>query len=385
MEVDRSDISLPVDGEGQGGVDRFCKLICEKNMETLVVLLIHLVKIAVVFGILMGCVAYAVLLERKLLGRLQVRWGPCRVGPFGSLQPIADGLKLFLKEEIIPTRADRFLFILAPLLSMGPALLAIAVVPFGDTFDLFGLLKKPILLQIADIHGGILFILALTSVGVYGIFLAGWSSDNKYSLLGALRSSAQMISYELVLGLSIAVALMAAGDVSLRNIALSQGEGFWNWWIVSPKWLVLPGILGFFLYLISAFAETNRIPFDLPEAETELVAGYHTEYSSMKFAMFFMAEYCNIITVCCIAVTLFLGGWHAPFPFLPSGGLFGPVWFVLKVFTLVCVFIWVRGTLPRLRYDQLMQFGWKVMLPLAIANVLLAGGGILLYEMWTGS
>ncbi len=354
-------------------------------METLLVLLIHLLKIIVVFSILLGCIAYAVLLERKLLGRLQVRWGPSRVGPFGLLQPIADGLKLFLKEELTPTRADRFLFVLAPLLSMGPALLAIAVVPFGDTTNLFGLLDQPILLQIADIHGGILFILALTSVGVYGIFLAGWSSDNKYSLLGALRSSAQMISYELVLGLSITVALMAAGDVSLRNIALSQGDGFWNWWIFSPKWFVLPGILGFFLYLISAFAETNRLPFDLPEAETELVAGYHTEYSSMKFAMFFMAEYCNIITVSCIAVTLFLGGWHAPFPFLPSGGLFGCVWFAVKVFILVCVFIWVRGTLPRLRYDQLMKFGWKVMLPLAIANVLLAGGGILLYEMWHGS
>lgn len=353
-------------------------------MNSIQVLLIHLVKIGVVFGVLMGCIAYLVWLERKLLGHIQVRWGPYRVGWHGLLQPIADGLKLFLKEDIVPAQADRPLFFLSPILAMGPALLAIAVVPFGDEFNCFGLLKDSTHLQIADIHGGILFILALASLGVYGIFLAGWSSRNKYSLLGALRSSAQMISYELVLALSIVVALMAAGDLSLRNIALSQGEGFWNWWVFSPKWFVLPGLLGFSLYMISAFAETNRIPFDLPEAETELVAGYHTEYSSMKFAMFFMAEYCNMITVACIAVTLFLGGWHAPFAFLPSGGLFGPVWFGSKVLSILFVFIWVRGTLPRFRYDQLMKFGWKVMLPLAMANVFLAGAGILLGDLFFG-
>ncbi|MFH1742998.1 MAG: NADH-quinone oxidoreductase subunit NuoH [bacterium] len=354
-------------------------------METIQILLIHLIKVGIVFGVLMGCIAYVVLLERKLLGHIQVRWGPYRVGWHGLLQPLADGLKLFLKEDVLPAKVDRPLYFLAPVVAMGPALLAIAVVPFGDTFSAFGLLKTPVILQIADVHAGILFILALTSLGVYGIFLAGWSSRNKYSLLGALRSSAQMISYELALGLSIVVVLMASGDLSLRQIALDQAGGFWNWWVFSPKWLVVPGILGFFLYLISAFAETNRIPFDLPEAETELVAGYHTEYSSMKFAMFFMAEYCNIITVSCVAVTLFLGAWYAPFAFLPSYGLFGPFWFGLKVFGIVFVFIWVRGTLPRFRYDQLMQFGWKVMLPLAIINVFLAGGCILLYEMWSKS
>jgi len=353
-------------------------------MDLLQTLFIHLMKISIVFGVLMGCVAYIVLLERKLLGHIQGRWGPYRVGWHGILQPIADGLKLFLKEDVTPLKADVPLFFLAPILSMGLAVLAIAVIPFGDQWDCFGLLDEPVLLQIADVRGGILFILALGSLSVYGIFLAGWSSNNKYSLLGALRSSAQMISYELALGLAIVVALMAAGDLSLRQIALSQGESFWNWWIISPKWFVIPGILGFFLYVISAFAETNRIPFDLPEAETELVGGFHTEYSSMKFAMFFMAEYCHIIVVSSIAVTLFLGGWHAPFEFLPSGGLFGPIWFGMKVFVLLFVFIWVRGTLPRFRYDQLMSFGWKVMLPLAIVNLFLASGGILLYETLKG-
>jgi NADH-quinone oxidoreductase subunit H len=349
-------------------------------MSFIQILLIHLAKIVIVFGVLMFCVAYAVWLERKLLGHIQVRWGPYRVGWHGLLQPIADGLKLFLKEDILPANVDRLLYFLAPMVTLGPALLAIAVVPFGDTFDGFGLLDTPIRLQIAEIPGGILFILALVSLGVYGIFLAGWSSRNKYSLLGALRSSAQMVSYELVLGLSVVVALMAAGDLSLREIALSQRGGFWNWWVFSPKWLTIPGMIGFSLYLISAFAETSRLPFDLPEAETELVAGYHTEYSSMKFAMFFAGEYCSMITVACIAVTLFLGGWQAPFAFLPSSGLFGPVWFGLKALAILFVFIWVRGTLPRFRYDQLMQFGWKVMLPLALANVFIAGAGMLLYD-----
>ncbi|MBI1388274.1 MAG: NADH-quinone oxidoreductase subunit NuoH [bacterium] len=339
------------------------------------VLVPSLLKMVVIFHVLLGVVAYLVLVERKLLGRFQQRVGPTRVGPWGLLQPIADGLKLFLKEDIIPTKADRVLFIAAPLISMITALLAMAVIPFGPRFELFGIDFG--YLQIADVNVGLLYIFGITSLGVYGIFLAGWSSGNKYSLIGGLRSSAQMISYELTLGLSVIVILMACGSLRMSQIAESQGDGFWNWWIFSTQWYFIPGLIGFFLYLISAFAETNRLPFDLPEAETELVSGYNTEYSSMKFAMFFMAEYVNIITVCSIATTLFLGAWHSPLPFAPFTSVPGVIWFLAKVFSLVFVFIWIRATLPRFRYDQLMHFGWKVLLPLALVNILLAAAGLI--------
>lgn len=333
------------------------------------------VKIALIFPVLLGFVAYSVLLERKLLGRFQQRVGPTRVGPWGLLQPIADGLKLFLKEDIIPRDADRVLFIAAPALSMITALMAVAIIPFGPDFSILGYDMGP--LQIADVNVGLLFLFGVTSLGVYGIFLAGWSSGNKYSLLGGMRSSAQMISYELTLGLSVVVILMAVGSLRISDIVNSQGAGFWNWWIFSPQWFIIPGLIGFFLYITSAFAETNRLPFDLPEAETELVSGYNTEYSSMKFAMFFMAEYVNIIGVCSVATTLFLGAWHSPLPFSPFTLVPGVIWFILKVYFLVFVFIWIRATLPRFRYDQLMYFGWKVLLPLALVNILLAAIGLI--------
>ncbi|RJP28485.1 MAG: NADH-quinone oxidoreductase subunit NuoH [Candidatus Omnitrophota bacterium] len=338
--------------------------------------LYSIVKIAILFPLVMLSVAYLTWLERKLLGRFQQRLGPHRVGPFGLLQPIADGVKLFFKEDIIPTNADRILFILAPVLSMACALMAIAVIPFGPSFQLFGYDLGRV--QIADVNVGLLYIFGITSLSVYGVFLAGWSSGNKYSLLGALRSSAQIFSYELTLGLSVIIPLMAVGSLKMSGIVDSQADGFWNWWILSPKWLVIPGLLGFALYLISAFAETNRIPFDLPEAETELVAGYHLEYSSMKFAMFFMAEYVNMITAASIATTLFLGGWHSPLPLAPFTWFPGWFWFAAKVFVILFFFIWVRATFPRFRYDQLMHFGWKILLPLAMLNVFLAAVGLLL-------
>lgn len=339
-------------------------------MNFMEVLLYSIVKILLIFPILLGVVAYLTWLERKMLAFFQQRTGPLRVGPQGLLQPIADGIKLMFKEDIIPTNADRVLFIAAPLLSLSTAIIATAVIPWGPSFKLFGYDMGRV--QIADLNVGILYIFGITALGVYGIFLAGWSSSNKYSLLGALRSSAQMFSYELTLGLSIVTVLMATGTLKLSGIIESQADGFWNWWILSPQWFVIPGIIGFFLFMVSAFAETNRVPFDLPEAETELVAGYFTEYSSMKFAMFFMAEYISMIVVSSIAVTLFLGGWHSPLPFVPFTYIPGLLWFLLKVFFLLFVFIWVRATLPRFRYDQLMNFGWKIMLPLALANIFLA-------------
>ncbi|MGH9492304.1 MAG: NADH-quinone oxidoreductase subunit NuoH, partial [Terriglobales bacterium] len=307
--------------------------------------------------------AYTVWLERKVIGHIQNRWGPTRVGPFGLLQPLADGVKLLLKEDVALNAVDRPLYILAPILSVGLALTSISVIPIGESFTVRGV---PVQLQIADVNIALLVLLGVTSIGVYGIALAGWSSNSKYSLLGALRACAQMVSYELSLGLSLVGVLILAGSLSLREIVNRQGEWPWQWNVIAGGQLV-----AFFIYLTAAFAETNRIPFDLPEGETELVAGYHTEYSSMKFAMFFMAEYTNMVTVACVATTVFLGGWHGP--------LFGPAplqavlplfWFLLKVFFFLFLYIWVRGTLPRFRYDQLMAFGWKVLLPLAIANVL---------------
>jgi NADH-quinone oxidoreductase subunit H len=328
-------------------------------------------KVIVVTVVLLLSVAYTVLLERKLVGRIQNRWGPSRVGPFGLLQPLVDGAKSFLKEDIIPSGVYRPLYLLAPIIALSCALISIGVVPFGDpgvvgpgNFHVF---------QIADVNIGLLVILGITSIGVYGIALAGWSSNNKYSLLGSLRASAQLVSYELALGLSLVGVVLRAGSLNLDVIVNSQSKhGLITWNLFGGLQFV-----AFFIYLMSAYAETNRSPFDLPEAESELTAGYHTEYSSMKFAMFFMAEYANMITVGCLATLLFFGGWCSPFGhiFQPYGGIWAaaimPVfWFVLKVFCFLFLYIWVRGTLPRFRYDQLMGFGWKVLMPLAIANII---------------
>ena len=329
-----------------------------------------LLKVAVVTVVMLLGVAYTVLLERKLVGRIQNRWGPSRVGPFGLLQPLVDGAKSFLKEDIIPTGVYKPLYLLAPILALSCALISIGVVPFGNPavtgpggFHFF---------QIADVNIGLLVVLGITSIGVYGIALAGWSSNNKYSLLGSLRASAQLISYELALGLSLVGVVLRAGSLNLRVIVENQAShGILSWNIFGGFQFV-----AFFIYLMAAYAETNRSPFDLPEAESELTAGYHTEYSSMKFAMFFMAEYANMITVGCVASLLFLGGWTSPFGNLfklPDNFLLQALlpifWFVLKVFSFLFLYVWVRGTLPRFRYDQLMNFGWRYLMPLAILNI----------------
>ncbi|HXF49040.1 MAG TPA: NADH-quinone oxidoreductase subunit NuoH [Verrucomicrobiae bacterium] len=314
--------------------------------------IIAVIKVAVVLWAILTACAYIVWLERKLVARMQVRLGPTRVGPFGLLQPLADAIKLFTKEEIIVEQAEKWLYIAAPLIAFIPAFITFAVIPFGDTVTLFG---RQIDLLISDFNVGLLYILGVTSLGVYGIVLAGWSSNSKYSLLGALRSAAQMISYEISLGLSVIGVLLLTGSLSLVDIVKAQGS--------VSDWFIWKQPVGFLLYLISAFAETNRTPFDLPEAETELVAGYFTEYSSMKFAMFTIAEYANMVTVSALATTLFLGGWQGPF--LPP-----VVWFMLKVMFFIFLYIWVRATLPRFRYDQLMRFGWLVLLPAGLVNVL---------------
>ena len=333
-------------------------------------LLLTIVKIAIVLMITLMSVAYTVLLERKVLGRLQNRWGPSRVGPFGLLQPLVDGLKLFLKEDMMPLAVERPLFVLAPIIALGCALISIAVVPFGAVTLVHGV----DLFQIANLNIGLLVILGVTSIGVYGIALSGWSSNSKYSLFGSLRSTAQMISYELALGLSLVGVVLRAQSLSLRDIVNSQAAHG------ARSWNLFGGFqfIAFFIYLMAAYAETNRSPFDLSEAESELVAGYHTEYSSMKFAMFFMAEYANMITVSCVATLLFLGGASSPFGHLFDNFANGPIltalisifWFVAKVFSFLLLYIWVRGTLPRFRYDQLMAFGWKFLLPVAMVNIL---------------
>jgi NADH-quinone oxidoreductase subunit H len=325
---------------------------------------VAVIKIAIAVFALLTIVAYTVWLERKVVGHMQNRWGPTRVGPFGLLQPLADGLKFILKEDIIPTNVYKPLYIAAPMMAVTFALLSISVIPIGGSVTIRGVTTP---LQITDVNIGLLIILGVTSVGVYGVALAGWSSNSKYSLLGALRASAQMVSYELALGLSLIGVIIYAGSFSLRDIVNSQVHWHWNIWYRGQ-------IVAFFIYLTAAFAETNRIPFDLPEAETELVAGYHTEYSAMKFAMFFMAEYANMITVACLATLLFLGGWDGP-DFGPASwtwlhALLPVVWFFTKVLAFLFLYIWIRGTLPRFRYDQLMGFGWKVLLPLAIANII---------------
>lgn len=382
--------------------------------------LVTLLKIAIVFGVFMTTLAYLQWVERKILAHIQSRTGPLRVGPHGLMQPLADVFKLLTKEDLLPPYVNRFFYLLAPFIAVSLALISISIIPFGPEIDIFGVRTY---MQITDVGVGILFVLAISSVSVYGVALAGWSSNNKYSLLGGLRSSAQMISYELPLTLAIVSPLLLSNHLSFR--ALSDGQaGYYLGFI--PRWNIFqmpfPQIFSFLLFMIAGFAETNRVPFDLPEAENELVAGFHTEYSSMKFACFFMSEYANMVTITCVATLLFLGGWHPLFPaplsnyvpvivFLLAAGicffhglqparkidrysfpLFGvaflliaiifcipvlqPVlvpifWFVSKVGALLFLYIWVRGTLPRFRYDQLMHFAWTFLFPCALINLLL--------------
>jgi NADH-quinone oxidoreductase subunit H len=386
-------------------------------------IIVTLIKTAVVAFVLLTTLAYLQWVERKVIAHVQVRMGPYRVGPHGLLQPLADVVKLITKEGVVPTDVNKFFYLLAPFLAVLMALIPISVIPFGTSITLFGYTTQ---MELADLNVGILVILSLSAMGVYGIALAGWSSNNKYALLGGLRSSAQMISYELPMSLAIASPLLIAGTLSLRKIVDSQAG--YNLGVI-PKWAIFampaPQIFSFIIFMIAAFAETNRIPFDLPEAENELVAGFHVEYSSMSFAAFFMAEYANMVTVCSVATLLFLGGWHPLWPAeygsnfvaplilfvvaglciyhglhparpldrftLPAFGiiffalaglmLFPPMipvltplfWFLAKTGFLLFVFVWIRATLPRFRYDQLMGFAWKFLFPVALANLLLTG------------
>ena len=325
-----------------------------------------------VFTMLLLSAAAAVYAERKVAAYIQQREGPNRVGPAGLLQPFADVIKLMFKESLRPAGADRILFLAAPVISATAAFAAFAVVPFGASTTLFGLLDEPVRLQVADVNVAVLVVFAIASMSVYGIVLAGWSSNSKYSLLGALRSASQMISYELSYGLSLAAVLLLGNSLSLTEIVNAQA-GTWLGFL--PKWFVVVQPVGFLVYWISGIAETNRAPFDFPEAEQELVAGYHTEYSGMPFGMFFLAEYINMVTVSAVATNLFLGGWHGPF--LPES--LGWVWFLIKVAALMFVYIWMRWTLPRYRYDQLMQFGWKILLPVAVLNLLATAAGVIYF------
>jgi NADH-quinone oxidoreductase subunit H len=387
-------------------------------------LIVPIIKIAILVLVVLTVDAYLTWLERKVIAHIQARWGPHRVGPHGLLQPLADGVKFIFKEDPMPANVDKAAYIIAPFITLMLALTSLAVIPFGpQKFTIWGYQTT---VGIADVNISLLVLFAITALGVYGIALAGWGSNNKYSLLGGLRSSAQMISYELSLTLSVVGVLLIAGDFSLRNIVEQQGASGQG----LLTWNIFPQIIGFTCFFMSAIAETNRVPFDLPEAESELVAGYHTEYASMKFAMFFIAEYTSMIAVSCLATILFFGGWLSPFPaswtfthYLPSllliaSGLWvifdgmryehvtgkillsvigavitaigvallipqlaaivqGPFWFFAKVFVFLFVYIWMRGTLPRFRYDQLMSFGWKFLLPLSIVNVIITSAVIL--------
>jgi NADH-quinone oxidoreductase subunit H len=339
-----------------------------------VFLLAQIVLTLFVFFMLLNSAAVMVYAERKVAALLQQRMGPYLVGPKGMFQPMADVVKLLFKEDLRPAAADRFLFLLAPVIATTAAFAAFAVVPFGADTTLFGLLDEPLRLQVADVNVAVLVIFAVASMSVYGIVLAGWSSNSKYSLLGGLRSSAQMISYELSYGLALASVLLVANSMSLTGIVNGQAG---SWLGVLPRWFVFVQPVGFLIYMTAGIAETNRAPFDFPEAEQELVAGYHTEYSSMAFAMFFMAEYINMVTVSAVATDLFLGGWHGPF--LPES--LGWIWFLLKVSAILFFYIWMRWTLPRYRYDQLMRFGWKILLPVAVVNLIATAAGVLYFGM----
>jgi NADH-quinone oxidoreductase subunit H len=314
---------------------------------------------------MLGVVSYLIYFERKIAGHIQARPGPNRVGPYGLLQPVADIAKLFFKEEFVPDQAHKVLFHVAPVLAVVPALTSFAVIPIGPNFI------------VTDVNVGLLVFLAMSSLGVYSLTLAGWSSNNKYALLGGLRASAQMISYELAMGLSTIGVVLLAGSLSLVDIVTQQQGVFQLGPLALPRWFVFTQPVAFVLFMITAFAETNRAPFDLPEAEAELVAGFHTEYSSMKWGMFFLGEFMNMIAISAVAVTLFLGGWSGPW--LPESLQF--VWFLVKLAALLFLFIWVRWTFPRLRYDQLMHFGWKVLLPVALLNALATGAAV----YWVGN
>jgi NADH-quinone oxidoreductase subunit H len=329
--------------------------------------------IFVIFNMLVLSAAFMVWMERKVCAYIQDRPGPNRVGFEGVLQPFADVIKLLFKETLRPKAADALLFVIAPIISTATAFAAFSVIPFGTETTLFGVLDEPIPLQITDVNVAVLVIFAITSMGVYGIVLAGWSSNSKYSLLGGLRSSAQMISYELSYALALAAVILMAGSLSLREVVVAQ-SGTWFGFI--PRWYIIPQFFGFIIYMIAGVAETNRSPFDFPEAEQELVAGYHTEYSSMAFAMFFLAEYVNMVTVSAVATSLYLGGWLGPF--LPAW--LGWFWFLLKVFLLLFFYVWMRWTLPRYRYDQLMEFGWKYLLPAAVINLLVTAAVVVWLE-----
>jgi len=321
-----------------------------------------LLKVGIVFLFLLLTTIFMIWFERRVIGRMQNRSGPNRAGPFGLLQPLADALKLPLKEDIIPTSVDKLVFVVAPVLSAAPAFISFAIIPWGPEVSIF---HHHTPLQVADFPVAVLLVLAMSSIGVYGIVLAGWASGSPYSLLGALRSAAQVISYEIAMGLAFVAVFLDAGSLSTTGIVNAQIHG-WYAWVLAPSFLI---------YLVTMVGETNRLPFDLPEGEGELVAGYHTEYSSMKFAMFYLAEYVNMITVSGLATTLFLGGWRAPVPVSlwagANSGWWPVLWFLVKVFILLFCYVWLRGTLPRVRYDQLMAIGWKVLIPVSIIWLLL--------------
>jgi NADH-quinone oxidoreductase subunit H len=329
-------------------------------------LLIPLLKIVIVLNATLVAVTYMVLLERKVIAWAQSRLGPMRVGPYGVLQPIADAIKLMIKEDITPVRADRWVFTAAPIISMVPALVVYAVIPFGPTIHLFG---RPVSLYITDINVGLLYIVSVASVGVYGIILAGYASNSKYPLLASLRASAQLISYEVAVTLTLVSVILMAGSLSMVEIVNAQYN--------QHAWFVFLQPVAFVIVLIGGLAETNRAPFDLPEAEQELTGGFHTEYSGMRFALFFLAEYANMIVVSSVVVTLFFAGWLPPFPNTPALHFLYYVpswaWFLIKSFCFLYLFIWIRATLPRYRYDQLMNIGWKVLIPIAIANLVVTG------------
>src|SRR5688500_12700643 len=334
---------------------------------------VQLAIIGLTFFMLINASALLVYAERKVMGFMQQRYGPYRVGPHGLLQPLADIIKLLMKEELRPKGADKWLFTLAPILSVTAAFAAFATVPWGAETTLFGLLDDPVKLGVADVNVGILVVFAITSMGVYGIVLAGWSSNSKYSLMGGLRASAQMISYELSYATALAAVILLAGSMSLRETVDAQ-SGYLLGFI--PQWYLFLQPVGFLIYMIAGIAETNRAPFDFPEAEQELVAGYNTEYSSVRFALFPQAEYINMTTTAAVATDLYLGGWHGPF--LPAE--FGWIWFLLKVSAILFFYIWVRWTVPRYRYDQLMTFGWKWLFPAAVINLLVTAAGVLYFN-----
>ena len=329
-------------------------------------LVVPLLKIVILLNAVLIAVTYMVLLERKVIAWVQSRLGPMRVGPYGALQPIADAIKLMTKEDITPTRADRWVFTASPIIVMVPALIVFAVIPFGPEVELFG---RSVPLYITDVNVGLLYIVSVASLGVYGIILAGWSSNSKYPLLSSLRASAQVISYEVAVTMTLVSMILMAGTLSMVGIVESQRE--------AGLWFAFVQPVAFVIFFIGGLAETNRAPFDLPEAEQELTGGFHTEYSGMRFALFFLAEYANMIVISCLAVTLFLGGWLRPFPSMEALSFLDLVpswiWFLFKTFVFLYIFLWIRATLPRYRYDQLMRLGWKVLIPIAIGNVVVTG------------